>query len=104
MYDIMFAHHAPAYIVTRKWHVLKVTPQVATPGAESAVYDSLVLGMKAFVCFFCNSQQIQAWSENVHEDVCGVLLHSVYWNSLFIVSEQLMEPLVNFDIKWQVCS
>jgi len=36
--------------------------------------------------------------------VCGLLLWTVYLDSLFIVSEQLMEPLVNFDIKWQVCS
>jgi len=40
--DIMFAHNVPAYTATRKWRVLKVTPQVATPGAESAVYDCLV--------------------------------------------------------------
>ena len=45
IYDIMFAHNVPAYIVTRKWCVLKVTPQMATPGVESAVYDCLV--------FFC---------------------------------------------------
>ena len=29
-------------------HVLKVTPQVATPGAESVVYDSLVV-----IALFC---------------------------------------------------
>ena len=43
VYDIMLAHNVPVYIVTRKWHVLKVTLQVATLGAESAVYDCLVL-------------------------------------------------------------
>jgi len=35
--DIMFAHN----IATRKRRVLKVTLQVATSGAESAVYDCL---------------------------------------------------------------
>jgi len=30
-------------MATRKWRALKVTPQVATPGAESAVYDWLVV-------------------------------------------------------------
>ena len=38
----MFAHNIPAYIATRKWRMLKVTLQVATPGTESAVYDCLV--------------------------------------------------------------
>jgi len=42
-YDIMFAHNVPAYITTRKWHVLKVTLQVVTLGAECAVYDCLVV-------------------------------------------------------------
>jgi len=42
IFDIMFAHNVPTYIATRKWRVLKVTPQVATRGAESAVYDCLV--------------------------------------------------------------
>jgi len=41
--DIMFAHNIHAYIATRKGRVLKVTLQVATPGAESAVYDCLIL-------------------------------------------------------------
>jgi len=35
-------HNVPLYIATRKWRVLRVTPQVATPGAESAIYDCLV--------------------------------------------------------------
>jgi len=43
IYDITFAHNVPVYIATRKWHVLKVTPQMATPGTESAVYDCLVV-------------------------------------------------------------
>jgi len=40
-YDIMLAHNVPACIATRK-RVLKVTLQVATPGAESvtALLDS----------------------------------------------------------------
>jgi len=39
IYDIIFARYVPAYIATRKWRVqLKVTPRVATPGAESAVH------------------------------------------------------------------
>jgi len=42
VYDMMLAHNVPVYIATRKWHVLKVTLQVATLGAESAVYDCLV--------------------------------------------------------------
>ena len=40
IHDIMFAHNV--YIATRKWRVLKVTLQVATPGVESAVYNCLV--------------------------------------------------------------
>ena len=44
IYDIIFARNVPAYIATRKLRVLKVTPQMVTPGAESAVYDSLVNG------------------------------------------------------------
>jgi len=40
--DIVFAHNVPVYIATRKLHVLKVTAQAATPGAESAVCDCLV--------------------------------------------------------------
>jgi len=43
IYDITFAHNVPVCIATRKWHVLKVTPQMATPGTESAVYDCLVV-------------------------------------------------------------
>ena len=39
IYDVMLVHNVPAYIATRKWRVLKVTPQV---GAESAVYGCLV--------------------------------------------------------------
>jgi len=35
------------YIARRKWCVLKVTTLVATPGAESAVYDSLVFSCVA---------------------------------------------------------
>jgi len=38
----MLAHNIPAYTATRKWRVLKVTTQVATLGAESAVFDCLV--------------------------------------------------------------
>ena len=34
---------APAHIATRKGRTLKVTMQVAAPGAESAVYDCFVL-------------------------------------------------------------
>ena len=41
IYDIMLAQNVPTYIATRK-RVLKVTLQVATPGAESAVCDCLV--------------------------------------------------------------
>ena len=44
IYDIIFARNVPAYIATRKLRVLKVTPQMVTPAAESAVYDSLVKG------------------------------------------------------------
>jgi len=33
VYEIMLAHNVPAYIATRKWRVLKVTPtQVVTEG------------------------------------------------------------------------
>ena len=39
IYDIMFAHNVAAYFAARKWCVLKVILQAATPGAESAVYD-----------------------------------------------------------------
>ena len=42
IYDIMLAHNVSAYTATRKLRVLKVTFQVATPGAESAVCDCLV--------------------------------------------------------------
>ena len=42
IHDVAFAHNVPAYTATRKWRVLKVTPQVAAPGAESAVCDWLV--------------------------------------------------------------
>ena len=42
IYDTVFAHNVSAYIATRKWSVLKLTPQVATPWAESAVYDCLI--------------------------------------------------------------
>ena len=41
IHDITFAHNVPAYMATRKRRAPKVTPQVATPGAESAVYDCL---------------------------------------------------------------
>jgi len=40
IYDIMLARNAHA---TRKWRVLKVTPHVATQGAESAVCYCLVI-------------------------------------------------------------
>ena len=36
------SHNVPAYIAMWKWCVLKVTPQVATLGAESVVYDCFV--------------------------------------------------------------
>jgi len=42
----LFAHDVVAYAATRKWRVLKVTLQVAAPGAESAVYDCDV-GLRA---------------------------------------------------------
>jgi len=42
----LFAHDVVAYTATRKWRVLKVTLQVAAPGAESAVYDCDV-GLRA---------------------------------------------------------
>jgi len=46
IYDIMLAHNVPAYIATRKWRELKVSLQVAiTPGAESAVYDCIVVNL-----------------------------------------------------------
>ena len=45
IYDIMFAHNVSVYIVTQKWRVLKVTPQVTTPEAESVVYDTLVFSV-----------------------------------------------------------
>jgi len=43
IYEIILAHNVHRITATRKWRVLKVTPQVATQGAESAVYDCLVL-------------------------------------------------------------
>ena len=46
------SHNVHAYIATRKWRVLKVTPQVATPGAESAVYDCLTEHLVAFTAKF----------------------------------------------------
>ena len=46
IYDMMFAHNVLAYIATRKWRVLKVTLQVATPEAES------VLSMTS-LCWCC---------------------------------------------------
>jgi len=39
----MRKHNVPAYIATRKRRALKVTLQVATPGAESAFDDCLVV-------------------------------------------------------------
>jgi len=45
IYDIMSAHNVSVYIVTQKWRVLKVTPQVTTPEAESVVYDTLVFSV-----------------------------------------------------------
>jgi len=42
MDDYMFAHNVPAYISTRKGRAFKVTPQVAAPGAEAAVYNCFV--------------------------------------------------------------
>ena len=48
--DIMLVRNVPAYIATRKWRVLEVTPQVATSGAESAVHDCL----SALLDLFCN--------------------------------------------------
>ena len=35
--DVTFAHNVRAYIATTKGRALKVTPEVAAPGAESAV-------------------------------------------------------------------
>jgi len=46
------SHNVHAYIATRKWRVLKVTPQVVTPGAESAVYDCLTEHLVAFTAKF----------------------------------------------------
>ena len=37
IHDIIVAHNVRAYIATRKWRALRVTPQAAAPGAESAV-------------------------------------------------------------------
>jgi len=43
IHDIMLARNVHAYRATRNRHVLKVTAQVAAPGAESAVCDCRVL-------------------------------------------------------------
>ena len=43
-------HSVHAYIARRKWRVLKVPPQVAAPGAESAVYDCLVSVVPSGIC------------------------------------------------------
>jgi len=42
MDDVIFAHNVSAYIATGKGRALKITLQVAAPGAESAVYDYFV--------------------------------------------------------------
>jgi len=57
--------------------VLKVTPQVATPGAESAVYDSLVLGMKAFVCFFATASKSRL-SQRMAIKMCVACCYILY--------------------------
>jgi len=45
IYDMMLARNVHANMATRRRRVLKVTPppKVATQGAESAVYDCLVV-------------------------------------------------------------
>ena len=47
-----FAHNVPAYVAIRKWRVLKATPQMATQGAESAVYGCIVCDcLVVIVCY-----------------------------------------------------
>ena len=55
IHDIMPAHNVPSYIATRKLCVLKVTAQVATQGAESAVYECLVAGVVIFFLISLNT-------------------------------------------------
>jgi len=62
-YDIMFAHNVPVYVATRKRRVLKVTPRVATPGAESAVCD-------CFVTARCYASAVLAMSLCLSVSVC----------------------------------
>jgi len=57
IYEIMFEDNVPAYIVTTKWCLLKVTVQVTTPGAESAVYETTLENMLSF------STQSLLWSQ-----------------------------------------
>jgi len=59
-------HHVPAYISTRKWRVLKVTFHVAAAGAESVVYDCLVVHAKCLCLWFCQQAvdiKATCWSE-----------------------------------------
>ena len=48
----MYAHNVSAYIITRRWRALKVTPHVATPEVELVVYDCLVLKGAAVMQLF----------------------------------------------------
>ena len=60
-------NNVPAYTATRKWRVLKVTPQVATTGVESAVYDCLVKNLqpKAGLVYNMDALCYNAWPGGV---------------------------------------
>jgi len=45
IYDIMFVHNVPAYIMTRKSYVLEIILELTTLGVESVVCDCLVSQM-----------------------------------------------------------
>jgi len=69
IHDIMFARNVPMYIATRRWCVLKVTPQLAIPGAESVVYDCLVCHVTLSRCYWLHCSQIRELLADGHDGV-----------------------------------
>jgi len=64
IYDIMFAHNVPGYMATK----MTCAPQVATPGAKSAVYDCLVIVLLP-------SHRERECAENYKNDTINLLLN-----------------------------
>ena len=93
MDDVIFAHNVSAYIATRKGRALKITLQVAAPGAESAVYDYFV----STDVLPCQSYSPNSPRPPVFQNTDGISKHrlSPYTSTVYItnITFYLMFPV-----------